>query len=68
MDVHTDDSVSTMHHMEPLVCIRRLRWAVLRRPQNRGPVSEQIWHDKDPSLLKDHKPRAKSKIAVLHRQ
>jgi hypothetical protein len=38
----------------PLVCRkRRLNGAVLRmRPVNRGPVSQQVWHDKDPSLLK----------------
>ena len=21
-------------------------------PQNRGPVSQEVWHDKDPSMLK----------------
>ena len=38
----------------PRVCrMRRLNGAVLRmRPENRGPVSQQVWHDKDPSLLK----------------
>jgi hypothetical protein len=24
-----------------------------RDRENRGPVSQQVWHDKDPSLLKD---------------
>jgi hypothetical protein len=35
-----------------LACFkRRLNRAVLRvRPKNRGPVSQQVWHDKDPSL------------------
>ena len=37
----------------PLVTLtchrRRLKGTVLRmRPQNRGPVSQQVWHDKDP--------------------
>lgn len=27
--------------------------------KNRGPVSPQMWHDKDASLLKGHKRRAK---------
>jgi hypothetical protein len=27
-------------------------------PQNRGPVSQQVWHDKDPSLLKGPERRA----------
>ena len=27
--------------------------------KNRGPVWQQAWHDKDPSLLKGHKRRAK---------
>jgi hypothetical protein len=32
---------------------RQLIGAVLRmRPENRGPVSQLVWHDKDLSLLK----------------
>jgi hypothetical protein len=44
----------------PLVCRkRRLNGEVLRmRPENRGPVSQQVWHDKDPSLLKGPERRA----------
>jgi hypothetical protein len=40
----------------PLVCRkRRLNGAILQmRPEKRGPVSQQVWHDKDPSLLKGH--------------
>ena len=29
-----------------------------RDRKNRGPVSQQVWHDKDPSLLNGHKARA----------
>jgi hypothetical protein len=38
----------------PFVCRkRRLNGAVLRmRPENRSPVSQQVWQDKDPSPLK----------------
>ena len=46
----------------------RRRWngAVLcTRQQSRVPVSEQIWHDEDPSLLNGHKRRVWSN---LHRQ
>ena len=25
--------------------------------KNRGPVSQQVWHDKDPSPLEDKKPK-----------
>jgi hypothetical protein len=44
----------------PLVCRkRRLNGAVLRmRPENRGPMSQQVWHDRDPSLLNGHERRA----------
>jgi hypothetical protein len=44
----------------PLVCRKRqLNGAVLRmRPENRGPVSQQVLHDKDPSLLKGPERRA----------
>jgi hypothetical protein len=45
----------------PLVCHkRRLNGAVLRlRPENLGPMSQQLWHDKNPSLLKGHEHRPK---------
>jgi hypothetical protein len=38
--------------------------------KNRGPVSQQVWHDKDPSLLKSPKRRAKLGLnfAAFHRQ
>jgi hypothetical protein len=38
----------------PLVCPKRqLNGAVLRmKPEKRRHVSQQVWHDKDPSLLK----------------
>jgi hypothetical protein len=40
---------------------RRLNGAVLRlRPEK--PRSQQVWHDKDPSLLKVPKRRAQAKI------
>jgi hypothetical protein len=40
----------------PLVCrARRLNGAVL---QKRGPVSQQVWHDKDPFLVKGTERRA----------
>jgi hypothetical protein len=42
----------------PFVCRkRRLNGAVLRM-KNRGPVPQQVWHDKDPSLLKGPERRA----------
>jgi hypothetical protein len=43
-----------------LVCRkRRLNGAVLRmRPENRGTVSQQVWHCKDPALLKGPERRA----------
>jgi hypothetical protein len=28
------------------------------KAKNRGPVSQQVWHDKDPSLLKGPERRA----------
>jgi hypothetical protein len=48
----------------PLICRkRRLNGAVLRmKPENRGPVSQQVWHDKDPSLLKCPERLAKAYI------
>jgi hypothetical protein len=37
---------------------RRLNGAVLRmRPENQGPVSQQVWHDKDPSLFNGPEPK-----------
>jgi hypothetical protein len=35
--------------------------------KNRGPVSQQVWHDKDPSLLKgpEHKPKFCSPSPVM---
>ena len=31
----------------------------------RDPVSQKVWHNKDPSLLKDHKHQAKAYILQL---
>ena len=31
------------------------KWDSLLNEANQGPVSWQAWHDKDPSLLEDHK-------------
>jgi hypothetical protein len=38
----------------PLVCRKRrlMGWSFGWDRKNRGPVSQQVWHDKDPSLLK----------------
>jgi hypothetical protein len=45
----------------PVCRKRRLNRAVPRmRPKNGGPVSQQVWHDKDPSLLKGPERRAKA--------
>jgi hypothetical protein len=42
----------------PLMCRkRRLNGAILRmRQKNRGPVSQQVWHDKDPWGLPAQRP------------
>jgi hypothetical protein len=32
------------------------------KPENRGSVPQQVWHDKDPSLLKGPACRAYAKI------
>ena len=46
--------------LHPFVCRKsRLNGAVLRiETGKRGPVSQQVWQDKDPSLLKGPKRRA----------
>jgi hypothetical protein len=46
--------------LHPLVCRkRRLNGAVLRmRPEKPDPASQQVWHDKDPFLLKGPERRA----------
>ena len=52
---------------EPLACrTRQMNGAVFRK--NRGPVSQRVWHYKDPSLLKGRKRRAKAQILHLHQQ
>jgi hypothetical protein len=45
--------LSPINPLHPLVCRKgRLKGAVLRmRPEKRGPVSQQVWHDTYPSLL-----------------
>jgi hypothetical protein len=40
----------------PLVCRKRRLNGAVRK--NRGPMSQQVWHDKDPSLLKGPERRA----------
>jgi hypothetical protein len=45
---------------DPLVCRKRqLNGAILRmRLKNQGPLLQQVWYDKDPSLLKGPERRA----------
>jgi hypothetical protein len=51
----------------PLVCLkRRLNGAVLQlRPEKVRPVSQQLWHDKDPSPLKGPERRTQAKICNI---
>ena len=39
-----------------------LAYSVTKQKLHVKSVSQQVWHDKDPSLLKGHKPRAKAWI------
>jgi hypothetical protein len=51
----------------PLVCRKRRMNGVIRK--NRGPVSQQVLHNKDPSLLKalsaEHRPKFCSPSPVM---